>query len=146
MNVTRTFYVQENKGAWEVRSILLGARRISHKEGVYASSEDARKAVRQLAEGEAARSMVERGWCYVEGCEGRAVPPPTDGLSYNKYCLRHLYGQLPRGRQHQNLGQLLLQIEKREDGQCKRRGLARAGLCLAQHIGAVQHMGNDARL
>ena len=60
--------------------------------------------------------------------------------------LRHLYRQLPGGRQHQHLGLLLLEVQARQDRQRESGGFAGAGLRLAKHVGARQHMGNDSAL
>ena len=60
--------------------------------------------------------------------------------------LGHLDGQLPGGRQHQHLGFLLGQVEVGQQRQGKGRGLAGAGLRLAEDVRPLQHVGDDARL
>ena len=53
-------------------------------------------------------------------------------------CFGHLDGELARRRKDQRLRGAQLHVDLREDGQRERRGLARAGLCLAEQVGATE--------
>ena len=72
-----------------------------------------------------------------QGLDVLVAPVAVDGF-------RHLDGQLPRRRQNQRLHGPLLRIDRLDDGQAKRGGLAGAGLSLCDDVPAGEK-GRDGR-
>jgi hypothetical protein len=69
-----------------------------------------------------------------------------DGARIFLECFGHLDRKLARRHQYQRLRRLLLDIDTRQDRQGEGGGLARAGLGLAQDVGAGQQCGDGGGL
>ena len=67
-------------------------------------------------------------------------------LGVGPHRLGHLDAELPRRRQHNRLRLLVLRVDVLEHGQSEGRGLPAAGLRLADHVVAVEQLGDGLRL